>query len=492
MYLQKCIKMFFPVIILAVLQISAAAGENDIKKFPGTEITVGVMNGSAIGGPAIAHAKTWEERTGGKVRLLQFPFGDLFSSFMNSFLSEKPVFDVILYAPAWGGDFFPYLAELPEELAEDESFDDIHNAYRDRLMQWDEELIAVTLDGDLFFGYFRKDLFEDEKNINEFKAKYGYDLAAPDTWKQYRDIAEFFNNRKGPDGKTLAGTVEVFSMGNQQFWNLFSRASAYTNHPDNKGSQFFNPETMKAQVNNPGWIRAVEEYVDIRQFCPPDSMTYTLEEMRKMFAGGKAAMTVEWGDTGQISADKKQSSIRGNVGYFILPGTHDVWNYKTQKWDHMKNVHKAPFLAFGGWVGSVAKSSAKKDAAWDYIMWYGSPANSLHDVVTSGTGINPYRLSHFTNIDAWTKAFPRKAASEYLGVIRSSLDSPYTALDLRIPGFHEYTKSLEIQLTKALKKEITARQAMDNVAGEWEKITDKYDRKKQLSVYRSSMGLPPL
>ncbi|OQY55437.1 MAG: hypothetical protein B6245_19775 [Desulfobacteraceae bacterium 4572_88] len=398
----------------------------------------------------------------------------------------------MLYAPAWSGDFYPYLSGLPDELADDETFDDIHSTYRDRLMSWDDEWIAVTIDGDLFCGYYRKDLFENKQNMKDFKTKYGYDLAPPDTWRQYRDIAEFFTGRIGPDGKKLFGATEVFARGGQQFWDLFSRVSAYTNHPDHPGSRFFNPETMKSQVSNPGWVKAVGDYADILQFCPPGSISYSLDDMRKAFCKGMAAMTIEWGDTGQMAADPKRSSVRGNVGYFILPGTHEIWNYKIGKWDHSKRPHKAPFLAFGGWVGSVPKSSTKKEAAWDYVMWYGSPENSLHDVVTSGTGVNPYRLSHFTSIDAWTKAFSKQAASEYLGVLRASLDSPHTAPDLRIPGFHEYTEALEIQLGRVLKKEIAAKEAMDIVAGKWDKITDKHGRKKQLDIYRSSMGLDPL
>lgn len=56
-------------------------------------------------------------------------------------------------------------------------------------------------------------------------------------------------------------------------------------------------------------------------------------------------------------------------------------------------------------IASVPKTSRNKNAAWDYIMWYASPENSLGDVVTSGSGINPYRYSHFSVIDKWTEAF---------------------------------------------------------------------------------------
>lgn len=459
-------------------------------QFEGVTLTVGVKPDS-IGKPAIEHAKTWEAKTGGKVNVAKMPFGELFREFLGSMRSPDARFDVIIYPPAWAGDFAPFLSDMPENLMKGENFDDIHETYRDRLMKWGDRRVAVTLDGDLFCGYYRKDLFADAEHQKAFKAQYGYDLAPPDTWAQYRDIAEFFTGKSGPDGKKLYGATEAFARGGQQFWFLFSRASAYTNHPDDPGGQFFDPETMKARIGNPAWQRALKDFVEILKFCPPDSLTYGPDEMRKAFAGGEAVMSIEWGDTAQISADPETSSVAGKVGYFVLPGSRDVWNPKAERWDTFDTVHKAPFLAFGGWVASVPKNnSPHPQAAWDYILWYGSPENSLKDVVTSGTGINPYRYSHLSKVEAWTGAFPKKAAAEYLGVIRQSLDSPHAASDLRLPGFFEYTEVLEQYLEQALIKKITPAEALSRVARVWDRITDKYGRERQLAIYRASMGLP--
>jgi len=462
------------------------------KSFENVRITVGVQNVTAIGSPAIAHAKTWEKRTGGKVKVMQHPFKDLFNCFYQSMTQKDPVYDVVLFAPGWAGDFFPYLEELPAKLADDPSFDDIHPTYRDRLMKWDGRWIAVTVDGDLFNGYFRKDLLENEQNREDFFKQFNYKLDIPETWKQYHDIAKFFTGRKDANGNALYGTSEAFAFGGQQFWDVFSRASAYTNHPDHPGAQFFHPETMSPQINNPGWIRAVTEYLDILKYCPPDAIDFDIVKVRNAFISGKTAMALDWGDIAQISADPKESSIVGKVGYFVLPGTREVWNIKKQAWDKMQRLHMAPFLAFGGWVAGVPKNCKHKEAAWDYIMWYTHPQNSLKDVVTSGTGINPYRFTHFSNIDAWAKALSYQAASEYLAVLQTSLDAPCAALDLRIPGLHRYTRSFEIELTRALKKEISVRNALDKVAQKWDEITNELGRDRQLSIYRSSMGLPPL
>ena len=57
---------------------------------------------------------------------------------------------------------------------------------------------SIPLEGDANGWAYRKDWFEDPKEMEAFKAKYGYDLAPPKDWKQLRDIAEFFHR---PDEK---------------------------------------------------------------------------------------------------------------------------------------------------------------------------------------------------------------------------------------------------------------------------------------------------
>ena len=174
-------------------------------RFDGVEIRVGVMNGPAIGGPARKHGKSWEAATGGKVKILDYPFADLFNQFNDALTSASDTFDVILYAPAWTADFAPYLSTIPEKLSQNEAFDDIHPVYRERLMKWEKDWLAITIDGDLFSGYYRNDLFQNTDNQADFRIKYGYELSPPDTWAQYRDIAEFFTGRKDNQGNLLYG-----------------------------------------------------------------------------------------------------------------------------------------------------------------------------------------------------------------------------------------------------------------------------------------------
>jgi multiple sugar transport system substrate-binding protein len=342
------------------------------------------------------------------------------------------------------------------------------------------------MDGDVHTYTYRIDLFDDPKEKEAFKAKYGYDLAVPQTWKQYLDIAEFFQRPE----KGLWGTAEAFRRGGQQFWFFFSHAAAYTNHPDNPGSMFFDPDTMNAQINNAGWVRGLEEYIRASKLAPPNALNFSFGEVNAAVAGGQAAESIGWGDTGVIAADPKQSKIAGKVGSAILPGSDEIWNHKTKKWDKFPQVVFSPFMAFGGWQIGVASSTKNKEAAWSFIQTLSGPDVSGQAVVTGGTGVNPYRLSHVQNKSLWSKIFSDREAKEYLGAQQASLDAKNVALDMRLPGYFSYTEVLEIELSKALAGQATPQQALDTVATQWNKLTEEFGRDKQLAVYRDSMGLP--
>ena len=53
-------------------------------------------------------------------------------------------------------------------------------------------MLAFPASGMIWSTNYRKDLFENKDEQAAFKAKFGYDLAPPKTWAQYKDIAEFF------------------------------------------------------------------------------------------------------------------------------------------------------------------------------------------------------------------------------------------------------------------------------------------------------------
>ena len=75
---------------------------------------------------------------------------------------------------------------------------------------------------------YRKDLFDDPKAQEAFKAKYGRDLAPAKTHQEYRDIAEFFTQWGKDNGQELWGTTVQAHTGHPASWYEFFESVAPT------------------------------------------------------------------------------------------------------------------------------------------------------------------------------------------------------------------------------------------------------------------------
>ena len=329
----------------ALLPIGGMAAAQCAPDFTGVTLNVSTQNGPAIASALAAAAEVWEAKTCGEVNVIEFPFGELYPKFLTAMSQQTGDFDVIGFVPAWLPDFSTFLSTMPAAMQEGLDWEDIHPIYRERLMVWDGEVKSATMDGDMHMLNLRSDLLDNPEEQAAFEAKYGYPLAAPVTWAQYRDQAEFFNR---PD-QGMYGTAEAYRRGGQQFWYFFSHAASYTNNPNNPGSMFFDPETMDAQINNAGWLRALEEYKDFLQFNPPGALNNGSGDVRPLYAGGTVAMNVDWANSGVLRATEGGDAAEGTVRTAMLPGSTEIWNHKTGAWDTFPEVVHSPFLAFGGW-----------------------------------------------------------------------------------------------------------------------------------------------
>ena len=91
----------------------------------------------------------------------------------------------------------------------------------------------------------------------------------------------------------------------------------------------FEPETMKPMVNNPAWVRAIQDVLDRRDCQPPDQINADPGVTGfSQFLAGTGSMCAWWGDVGSNANTSDESLIQGNVGFDILPGSDDVYNSK--------------------------------------------------------------------------------------------------------------------------------------------------------------------
>ena len=156
-------------------------------------------------------------------------------------------------------------------------------------------------------------------------------------------------------------------------------------------------------------------------------------------------------------------------------------------------VNHAPFAAFGGWSGAISSGSSakKKAAAAAYLAYVSAPAQSGKDVTIGLTGFNPYRTSHFSNMDAWAEAgMSKQAADLYLGAIKTSLNSPNMMLDLRVPNNQYYQQVvLDTIVAQYMAGELGRDEAMQMIYDKWEEKTEELGRDRQLAVYKATLGV---
>jgi len=433
----------------------------------------------------------WEEETGATVLVNPIPFSDVDSKVLTATGTGTFLADVYYLGSQTAGQLMGagQVLEVPAEYQESLGLDDIPEIYNQFQLSWNGKMYGIPWDGDMLMLNYRSDLLADPTFQQAFKEQFGSDLAAPQSWTEYANIAEFFSGKDWDgDGATDYGLVEL-PMRRNHAWNGFlSRATGYAKHPDDPAF-FFDPETMTPRINNPGFVKALDDWTNALQWGPPDMLAYDWAANAQSFIGGHAALNIQWGDIGPMSVDPEASVVKDKVGFDTVPGSTEVWNPATDAWETMVTPNKAPFAGFGGWIYVVPALTRNADASFDLASHLGSPEVRLKAVTTPGCGANPSSLAQLDPA-VWVAAgFSAEAADAYTRAIEDSLTDPNVVFDLRIPGIQDYKDSLEIAITKALSGEASSRAALDEAAAEWERITDRLGRDQQGQYYRESLGI---
>ena len=438
-----------------VLPVAAGAAEEP--RYDGVGITAAMHSGHFVA--------TWEsfspqvkEKLGIDMTYVGIPVNEMFDKQMLEFSSGSGAYDLIMFNPAWMGDYVDFLLPIDDYTAElDPGWDDIHPGFREWANTYGGTRYTIQLDGDIIIGYYRKDLFEDPKEKDAFKAKYGYDLAPPTNWDQVLDIQAFFTRDTNGDGTMdMWGYADQPKRGRSFYWYLL-RYIAYAGDDP----QYFDPETMEPKINSPESVAALENYMAAVKNGPTGVLGWEWDELINAFLGGQVVMIFHWPDEGKRGAQLAEQVPGAVMGFFLPPERS---------------------MAFGGWVMGISKDSANPDAAYAAMRELLSPETSLKMVTNPDSGQDFFRVSHFES-DAVKNAVP----AEYLTTYNASIAQLFP--ELRIPGGFEYYDTLDVNVQKALAGEVTAKEALDEAAKQWNAITDRLGRDTQTEKYKDAMGI---
>ncbi len=231
--------------------------------------------------------------------------------------------------------------------------------YRDNQMKVDDKIFGFPDDGDVFVMYYRKDIFDDPKLKEEFKAKAGRDLTVPKTWAEFDEVGQFLTDKLQP--KTYGA-----AFFRQPPYTMFMFEERFRT----EGGKFFDPETMKATINSDVGVKVLTDMRNENKFMPPGVEQFGFVENLAAFLSGQTAMTISWPPYGRWAAgygsDQEalswvpKSTIAGKVGYALPPGGH-------------------PQLA-AGFALSVSSACKNKEAAYLFIQWLNSEEISMQRV----------------------------------------------------------------------------------------------------------------
>ena len=458
-------------------------------EFEGVELTfMGFNNQNLHNFLFRGFLKPWEAYTGAKINWVDLAQADYNPRLQQAIATGTVDFDLIEMGAPFEGDTAGkgLLDEMPAWVEEQIEADDLVSYLQAPVGTWDGKKYRVTIDGDCHTFCYRTDYFGDGAIGG---------ASVPKTWQEVNAASKELIGKEDPlTGLPAHGYLDPLKgWGGFGFYFLENRAAAYAKHPSDP-AWLFDPDTMKPRVNNPAWVQAIQDVLDLIEAgaYPADQINADPGTTGfQQFLAGTGSMLMWWGDIGSNARTSDTSVVGDVVGFGINPGSDRVYNSQSGAWENTYN--EAPNMAYLGWGVYVTKNvqgdEKKQKAAWSAAAHLGGKDISLW-MSAYPSGFQPYRNSHF-QYDEWEAAgYDRAYIEDYLGSNADSYNHENAAIEPRIPGIFQYYSVAEDELAKGYAGQYgSAQEIGDAIAAAWEKITDQIGRDSQIALYKASLGL---
>ncbi len=218
----------------------------------------------------------------------------------------KGSYDLITTHSKYAPSQKEWLSSLEADVSEEEAASYIPSTIE--LMRIGGELMQLPRNIDVKLVYYRKDLFEDTKEKESFRQRFGYELAPPKRWQELRDMAKFFTRPPHLYGFVFPGRYSgLFG----HFFELLAMA----------GGTLFD-ENLKPQfVSQAGeWaLGFLRDLYFIDKSCPEEVANWHYDETAQFFRDGKAAMTTDWPASFATYKDPAISRVEEKFAVSIYP-----------------------------------------------------------------------------------------------------------------------------------------------------------------------------
>jgi multiple sugar transport system substrate-binding protein len=427
--------------------------------FPSEALAAGLVNIEVDAGqnenPFRWNAEAMKGKFSADIKMIGLPFVGQYEKLVSELTARSAAYDLLVFPPYFLGDFVAlgFLKELEPyfSLLDPQIGDDYIPVYKDPVIKRDGKTYALMYDGDMLQVAYRKDLFDDPNEQKNFKAKYGWELAAPTTWDQYMQISEFFTRPP-----KLYGTAFYAARGFCYAWfvNIFA----------GMGGRWF-ADDMKPTINSDAGVKALEMLVKMKDYAVPNILQIDYPALNEVFLNGSTAMVIQWNDLALKVGNPKMSKIVGKGAYAPCP----VRTY-------------LPYSR----VMAVSAFAKNPEDAYRVAAYMQLPEVTITYVYDPDCGQDPYRWSSLkpeaaTKTHTGAPSLDLATAKNYVDAIREGLKAGYP--ELAIPGAPRYIDILDLYVSQALAGGVKPKDALDAVAREWASITEAEDPDRQKAAY---------
>lgn len=389
----------------------------------------------------------FEKETGIAVKVHQIPWPDYQNKVNQEFGRNQTSFDIVVGDSQWIGRGVQkkLYVELTDWIKTAVDMNTVHPRAARYLCEYplgSGRFYAAPCETDAMGIAYRKDWFEDPKEKEAFRRKYGRELAPPQTWDELKDIAEFFHRpeQKRYGFALLTGrSYDALTMGFEQILFAF-------------GGSWGDEKTYKVDghINSEGAVMALEFTRQIIKFGPPGSENLDYGQVMEPLYNGSTAMCANY----FAFFPEVVNKLGDKAGFCPMP-TQGGKRFVTLGGQGFSISTKIP---------AAQQELAKKFIAWFLrkdiqLKWITKPAG-----FTANTAI--------LNSDEFRKATP------YNRAFAESLDH---LVDFwNVPVYGELLAVVQKYVGEALDGVRPSKEALDKIAEEHEKIFQKARDAKEL------------
>lgn len=342
--------------------------------------------------------------------------------------------------------------------------------------------------------WFRYDWFQRADFQQQFRDIYGYDLGVPTNWTAYQDIAEFFTEHVGEiDGRKVYGHMDYGRRDPSLGWRFHdswlsmagmgSPGIPFGNPVDDWGIRVDeNSNPVGASVsrggatNSPASIFAVTKMVDwLRDYAPPEAQGMTFGEAGPVPAQGNIAQQMFWYTTftaDMIDPKLPVNSDDGPLWRMAPSPTGPYW----------QEGMKVGYQDVGSWTFFESTPEDRRTAAWLFAQFTTSKSVSLQKLLT---GLTPIRRSDIESEQFGAMA-PRLGG--LVEFYRSKNENWWTPSSTNVPDYPRMAPLWWQNLAPAVNGDISAQEALDNLAEELDNIMARLARAKVFDQYAPKLN----